>query len=81
MTKVIVNPSISNPGCFEMQIFNPQCKYDKCIVYVVKGPPQGTHHGWDGNEESPTLTPSLNCSHRCGWHGYLDHGDLRQAPP
>ena len=28
---------------------------------------------WDGNEESPTLTPSI-LNRCCGWHGYLTAG-------
>lgn len=41
--------------------------------------------GWDGNEERPTLTPSINCiaekngkpTGACGWHGHITNGELR----
>lgn len=29
---------------------------------------------WDGNEESPTLTPSIQRTSECRWHGYLTAG-------
>lgn len=37
----------------------------------------GKHWGWDGNEEEPTLTPSL---HTIGhWHGWVRKGRLVEA--
>jgi len=30
---------------------------------------------WNGNEEKPTLTPSL-LQRCCGWHGYLTDGEF-----
>jgi hypothetical protein len=40
---------------------------------------------WDGNEDAPTLTPSIMCltptllkaDGKCGWHGYMTAGELR----
>lgn len=32
--------------------------------------------GWDGNLESPTLTPSINCVGGCGWHGFITAGQI-----
>ena len=43
---------------------------------------------WDGNVESPTLHPSINCLScnpnnpaekyaGCGWHGWLQNGEFR----
>lgn len=29
--------------------------------------------GWNGNVESPSVTPSINCS-RCGWHKTITKG-------
>lgn len=29
---------------------------------------------WNENEHRPTLTPSLNKTDGCGWHGYLTDG-------
>ena len=39
---------------------------------------------WDGNVESPTLTPSVNCiatkdgkpTGGCGWHGHITAGEF-----
>ena len=39
---------------------------------------------WDGNEEKPTITPSINCiaekdgkpTGGCGWHGFITGGEL-----
>ncbi len=40
---------------------------------------------WDGNKESPTITPSINCvTHDedgqptgcCGWHGFITNGEI-----
>lgn len=33
--------------------------------------------GWDGNTEKPTITPSIDCSKGCGWHGHIINGELR----
>ena len=45
----------------------------------IKRDPQGLNGGrpqwdWDGNKESPTFTPSVDCSKHCGWHGYIRNG-------
>lgn len=41
-------------------------------------PVGASHWAWDGNETSPTLTPSIlhmkNRDGDCGWHGYLTAG-------
>jgi hypothetical protein len=44
-------------------------------VEVTRGAPGGNRvWGWDGNEDKPTLTPSI---HAVGsWHGYLRAGRL-----
>lgn len=42
---------------------------------IQKGPPGGERvWGWDGDEEKPTLTPSIHCPGE--WHGYLKSGVL-----
>lgn len=45
---------------------------------VRQGPNDpGKYWGWDGNEESPTLTPSI---HAIGhWHGWIRSGMLVEA--
>jgi hypothetical protein len=43
--------------------------------------------GWDGNSESPTVTPSINCISEkngkptggCGWHGFITAGRMTNA--
>ena len=68
-------PSESNPGAFEMTFDNPKCtKGGRCIIYVVKGEPAHPFHGWNGDHEKPTITPSIGCDHRCGWHGFVTNG-------
>lgn len=32
---------------------------------------------WDGNEQKPTLTPSLRRNTPCKWHGFLTSGVWR----
>lgn len=40
--------------------------------------------GWDGNFDSPTITPSINCLSEkdgkpaggCGWHGFITNGTI-----
>ena len=44
----------------------------------------GGVRGWDGNEERPTLTSSIQVLHgkgvaEKGWHGWLEDGKLRDA--
>lgn len=47
-------------------------------IRIQKGPPGGERvWGWDGNEEAPTLTPSI---HALGeWHGWLRSGKLESC--
>lgn len=40
---------------------------------------------WDGNENEPTITPSINCiaekdgkpTGSCGWHGFITDGVMK----
>lgn len=34
---------------------------------------------WDGNEELPTVTPSIRRLVGCGWHGHLTKGIFTEA--
>lgn len=38
--------------------------------------PNGASWEWNGNEQSPTLTPSINCVGGCGWHGFVTNGEM-----
>ena len=45
---------------------------------IQKGEPGGARvWGWDGNEEKPTLTPSIHAPGE--WHGYLRNGRLESC--
>lgn len=51
-------------------------------AYICIGVKRGGHDtpkvwGWDGNEERPTLTPSIHAIGR--WHGYLRAGRLESC--
>ncbi|EDX80485.1 hypothetical protein BBAL3_1642 [Brevundimonas sp. BAL3] len=37
----------------------------------------GPSWDWDGNQEAPTLTPSVLQVGGCQWHGYLTNGEWR----
>jgi hypothetical protein len=50
--------------------------YDRCVIRITTGEPQHPVWKWDGNLDEPTLTPSIGCDHRCGWHGQLTRGIL-----
>lgn len=57
------------------------CEHD---VPVKPGNPQGW--GWDGNQERPTLSPSIffSAGHGkrnpdCRWHGFLQNGEWRSV--
>lgn len=53
---------------------NPACKFNKCEIRIKRGAPESPIFGWDGNTEAPTITPSIGCDHRCGWHGHITNG-------
>lgn len=43
----------------------------------VQDPTRRWH--WDGNMETPTITPSIGCDAppRCGWHGHVTKGEWK----
>ena len=49
-----------------------------CLIPIVRGPRTENKWGWDGNMEEPTITPSIGCDARCGWHGHITKGDWHQ---
>lgn len=62
--------------------FGCPCGCGESWVSVVKGPPTGKGHGpwgWDGNEASPSLQPSIRNT-GCTWHGYLEAGVFKPQP-
>lgn len=55
------------------------CRQVWALRVVAPGDPDpepscGPHWEWDGNEEAPSLVPSVNLDRGCGWHGYLKGG-------
>lgn len=52
-------------------------KLGVCIQDVTLGEAVYPFWHWDGNEERPTLTPSVHCDHsaRCGFHKTLTAGE------
>lgn len=49
----------------------PGCGKESCLPTE---PGMAHQWNWDGNKESPTLTPSVHSVGCCGWHGYLRKG-------
>lgn len=60
----------------------PNGKNRQCQIPITLGPkvdtPVRMWH-WDGNTEAPTITPSIGCDHRCGWHGNIINGETHNA--
>lgn len=57
------------------------CSDWRQVSVSVAKPPPAHHWAWDGNEDRPTLNPSIlhivNKPGDCGWHGYLTEGVWR----
>lgn len=44
-------------------------------IQIQKGQPGGSRvWGWDGNEDKPTITPSIHAPNQ--WHGHMKAGRL-----
>lgn len=89
MPKVEIKEDIQNPGDFliinngEVTYFKYLCPCGGCDFPVhipLTGP--GAWN-WDGNEEKPTIKPSiLHKGHndgKCNWHGYMTNGEFKQC--
>lgn len=53
--------------------FRCPCGCEALLAVVVKGPREPVWQ-WDGNEDLPTISPSIKHKAGCGWHGYLVQG-------
>lgn len=53
---------------------NRLCEIALTLGDKVEEPVRRWH--WDGNMQEPTITPSIGCDHRCGWHGHITAGDI-----
>ena len=53
--------------------------WESFFAVVRHGDPIGQVHGWDGNEDKPTIDPSLRCEIGSDivWHGYIRSGRLQ----
>src|SRR5690242_20493007 len=53
-------------------------KFEGCVVKLTLGPPDqvNARWHWDGNMDEPTVTPSIGCDNRCGWHGHIIKGEV-----
>ena len=48
------------------------CRRTTSLSFAVKGSQRGWT--WNGNENRPTLSPSIWAHKTCGWHGFLIDG-------
>ncbi len=82
--KVESGADLKNPGdfCFSherdyLYIRLPGSRHNDALR-IQKGQPGGDRvWGWDGDEEKPTLTPSIDAPGE--WHGYLRAGMLESC--
>ena len=51
-------------------------RFANCIVRVTMGEASPPRWHWDGNIQEPTLSPSIGCDSRCGWHGHIIKGEI-----
>lgn len=75
---------MTQPGdfCFSadldhLYLILPGSKHADCIPIRLGEPGGERVWGWDGNEESPTLTPSILAHGQ--WHGFLRAGRLESC--
>ena len=54
---------------------NRLCEIPVTLGAPVDAPIRRWH--WNGDMQSPTLTPSIGCDNRCGWHGHITAGEIR----
>ena len=47
-----------------------------CSIPITQEPAANRKWDWDGNWEEPTISPSIGCDARCGWHGHIIKGDI-----
>lgn len=76
-------PERAEPGAYE--IYQPTVWLVACpgcgdvSAMTVGYPKPADRPSWEltGTDDAPTLTPSVNCTGCCGWHGYLTAGVFR----
>ena len=76
------------PGCVEW-LSDVKGKPNSCLVYtcacgcgavgaisIMKGLKVEKAWNWDGDTQRPTLTPSIQKTFGCRWHGFLTKGEF-----
>jgi hypothetical protein len=48
--------------------------FEEAIVHGPGGPGGPGVWGWSGDEENPTIHPSIHCLDQSQWHGFLKCG-------
>jgi hypothetical protein len=67
-------PGQGTPGGRYLLYVCPR-QQDYCGVPIAPHQlPNGAKWQHDGNDDAPTLTPSVNCVGGCGWHGFIQRG-------
>lgn len=55
-------------------------QYDSIPVRTIDGGGQGSGYWvWDGNQDKPTLSPSIQRTEGCMWHGWFQNGEWRSV--
>lgn len=67
LSVALPRPSVSEPTGYLMN----------CLPVAKGDNVPGVHWGWDGDEEQPTLTPSVHCTGH--WHGWIRRGWMVEA--
>jgi hypothetical protein len=76
--EIIPNAEYPSPiNEYELSFVNPSCKFNRCSIRIRIGEQREPIFGWDGNYQEPTITPSIGCDHRCGWHGFITNGEIK----
>lgn len=54
-------------------------RFDSCVIKLTLGDAdeKSARWHWDGNMDEPTITPSIGCDKRCGWHGSITKGEIK----
>jgi len=72
-------PGFNPEGITAIVFWCPNGTKRLCDIPLTLGPPieasADRRWHWDGNMEAPTITPSIGCENRCGWHGHITNGE------
>lgn len=68
--------AVDREGKISALIFTCPCGCGE-ISAVNISPPADKGWQWNGNRDLPTLTPSIQRTEGCHWHGYLTAGEFK----